>query len=545
MRHSVMTAGRHFASLPKVTHPRSIFDRSCALKTTFNSGYLVPIFVEEVLPGDTGDMHASLFSRLTTPYVPFMDNSYLDTLWFFVPNRLVWDNWQKFCGERLKPEDSTDYLVPQLHSGDSGFPLMSVPDYFGLPVNVPHLSVNALPFRALNLIYNEWIRDENLQDPLVVKTDDSADSIDLYPLFRRGKRHDYFTSCLPWPQKAPGVELPLGSSAPLVGSGKILPDGNFQFSSVNGTDGSHVYYHYNTSWPAGSNTSQSIVDDDRKVGAGNSGPALYRSGLKFDNNDLHVDLASATAVTINSLRQAVALQQYFEIDARGGTRYTEKLTAHFGVHSPDSRLQRPEYLGGTSTRISTIPVQQTSSTNDTTPQGNLAAFGVASHDGRLFNRSFVEHGWIIGLVNVRADLTYQQGIDRSFSRRTVDDFYWPSFAHLGEQSVLYKEIYADGSAQDDQVFGYQERYAEYRYKQSKITGKFRSAVDKKDTLDIWHLSQHFETVPALTSDFIQEKPPFSRVIAVQDEPEFLLDAFFTFRMARVMPVYSTPGLRRL
>lgn len=523
-RKSVMNSSKHFAALPHVSHPRSLFNRSSGLKTTFDSGYLVPIFTEEVLPGDTASLDCSLFARMTTPIVPVMDNMYLETHFFYVPSRLLWDNWTRFCGEQLNPGDSTDFLIPQIASGD-GFSVGSMADYYGIPTDVKGISVNALPFRAYNLIWNEWYRDENLQKRIPINKGDGPDKVADYNLMRRGKRHDYFTSCLPFPQKGPNVSIPLANFAPVSSNGKFP---TFDYGSQKNIEMNRFYQGGN----AGDRTLQLFNGTDS-------------AAVKFGNESgLHADLRSASSVTINALRQAAALQQYFEVDARGGTRYTEKNFAHFGVHSPDSRLQRPEFLGGSSTRINTVPVQQTSSTDTKSPQGNLAAFGVAQNSSRTFRRSFTEHGWIIGLVNVRADLTYQQGIPREFSRRTMADFYWPTFAHLGEQPVLNKEIFATGTATDNEVFGYQERYAEYRYKLSQITGKFRSTV-KGGSLDVWHLSQNFKDLPKLNDSFIQDNPPVKRVIAVQNEPEFLLDCSHNLKVARVMPVYSVPGLRKL
>lgn len=518
-----------FSQIPAAQIPRSVFDRSHNYKTTFDSGYLVPFYVDEVLPGDSFKLEATLFARLATPIVPFMDNLYLETFFFFVPNRLVWDNWQKFNGERKNPSDSTDFLIPTVDG--TNVQNQSLWDYFGLPTNVSKkLTVNALPFRAYNLIYNEWFRDENLQDSLNVPTGDGPDLITDYALVRRGKRHDYFTSCLPWPQKGPGVEISIGGQATVQPvSATSNPTFNFSgrgdlpvgslgvlsFPSVNANDG--VAY-----------LPQKSVLTNNFMKAYWKDPALI------------ADLSTATPISINDLRQAFQIQKLYERDARGGTRYTEILRAHFGVISPDARLQRPEYLGGSSARISINPVQQTAATNDVTPQGNLAAYGVVSDNFHGFSKSFVEHGYVIGLVNVRADLTYQQGLPRMWSRQGRFDFYWPVLAHLGEQAVLNKEIYATGESTDDEVFGYQERWAEYRYFPGTITGKFRSTDPQP--LDSWHLAQKFDSLPTLSSQFIQDDPPVDRVIAVQNEPQFLFDSWIRLKCARPMPVYSVPGL---
>lgn len=531
MSRRIRVSQGHFSQVPNVTIGRSKFNRSHVLKTTFDEGQLIPIFVDEVLPGDSFNLKVTTFTRMATPIFPVMDNLYLETFFFFVPMRLVWDNFQKFMGEQENPGDSTDYLIPTRSS--SIVSVGTIQDYMGIPVNVS-VSYNVLPFRAYWLIWNEWFRDENLQNSVPVYKGDSGfvwspegsvNGFDWGSCAPRGKRYDYFTSCLPWPQKGPGVELPLGTTAPV----NISSDGAMKFSLgsfVTGLQPSTLY--------GGDSMPQSFLpfkNFPETVGR----PASYLSGLQGT-----ADLSSATAVTINSLRQAFQLQRYYEKDARGGTRYIEKIKSHFGVTSPDARLQRPEYLGGHSDRININPVVQTSSTDSTSPQGNLSAFGVSGARYHGFSKSFVEHGYIIGLANVRADLTYQQGLNRMWSRKTVLDFYWPSFAHLGEQAVLNKEIYNQGNSKDDEVFGYQERYGEYRYKPSMITGKFRSTYSQ--SLDAWHFSQKFENLPTLSNQFIQDHPPISRCLAVPSEPHFLMDAFFDLKCVRPMPMFGTPGL---
>lgn len=556
---SIRKSTQHlFSQIPATNIPRSVFDRSHNVKTTFNSGFLVPFYVDEVLPGDSFKLDASLFARLATPIVPFMDNVYLETFFFFVPNRLLWDHWQAFNGEKINPNDSTDYLVPQATATNAQN--LSLWDYMGLPTNVANkLSVSALPFRAYYRIWNEWFRDENLQDSDTVglqTNDETLDVSSLMPL-RRGKRHDYFTSCLPWPQKGPGVEISIGGSADVSISSATGPftlqtqadisvkQGTASYNIPKGSSFSPLYdfsanaSSYGISGFVKASTSSSSLGS---ISSGGRGEELQVRSVDFVIPELQgtANLATATPISINDLRQAFQVQRLYERDARGGTRYTEILRSHFGVVSPDARLQRPEYLGGSSTRININPVQQTSGTTDTSPQGNLAAFGVAGDVFHGFSKSFVEHGIIIGLVNVRADLTYQQGVPRMWSRKGRFDYYWPALAHLGEQAVLNKEIFAQGSAEDDKVFGYQERWAEYRYFPGQITGKFRSTDPQ--SLDVWHLAQKFDTLPTLSKQFIEDNPPIERVVAVQDEPQFLLDSYIRLKCARPMPVYSVPGL---
>lgn len=569
-RKKIRVRGHRFSDAPAMYMKRTKFDRSHVYKTTFNSGKLIPVFVDEILPGDTTRMSVNYFARLATPIKPIMDNIYLDWFFFFVPNRLVWEHWQNFCFEQEDPDDSTDYVIPTVTAtgnSDNAY-VGSLWDYFGLPVNTSgNLSgVNALPFRGVYLIYNEWFRDENLQKSVKIQKGDTNEVLnsaraseqpawvftsgsDIVPGFAcppRCKRHDYFTSALPWTQKGPGVSIGLAGTASIVDPSPVSgyfvqqSDNSLGAAQLSKDGGVHSVFTGNGSLQYQGGFSTSIAG--HSINGSGTATVTAQPGSSWLSKSAYADLDSSSIFTINSLRTAFQMQKFYERLARGGSRYTEVLRSFFGVVSPDARLQRPEFLGSFTKMVNVNPIAQTSATDDTSPQGNLSAYGVTAAKFHGFTKSFVEHGYIFGFVCARADLTYQQGINKMWLRSTVYDWYWPTFAHLGEQAILLKEIYATGDTeQDNSVFGYQERYAEYRYKPSQITGKFRSSVIGGN-LDVWHLSQFFKNAPTLNEEFILENPPIERIVAVPSEPEFLLDIGFRYTTVRPMPMFGTPGL---
>lgn len=530
--------GHGFQTVPGPELQRSTFDRSHERKgTMLNSGYLIPIYRDEVLPGDHFQLSCTSFLRLATGLTPFMDNLYLDVHFWYVRNRLLWSNWPKFLGEQANPGDSIDYLIPQVTIPSGGVAYQSLSDNLGIRPGVAGgKTVSALYHRAYNFIYNLAYRDQNLQDSVAQDNGDGPDLESDYVLLRRGKRHDYFTSCLPWPQKGDAVTLPLGGEA-----------------SVYGTENTAMMMqHKNVDADRGTINKSVTGDTAELVYNSQAGSTSFTGDLQLVSktagvaSGVYADLTTATANTINSLREAFTLQQFLERDARGGTRQNEIIKAHFGVTVPDS-YYRPEYIGGGTVPLKTFVIPQTSGTGSSgTPQANLASYSTAAHSGVGFSHSFDEHGVVLGLISVRAPYTYQQGLPREFSRKTRYDFYWPTFANIGEQAVLNKEIYFQGTTADDGVFGYQEAWAEYRYKPSEITGQFRS--DFAQTLDSWHLAQNFTALPTLSPSFIEENPPVDRVIAVESEsgfPQFLMDFAFNLKCTRAMPIFGVPGLHRM
>lgn len=571
----------HFSLLPRVDISRSRFDRSASVKTTFNTGDIVPFFLEEVLPGDTFNVKTSKVVRMQTLLTPLMDNLYLDTYYFFVPNRLVWQHWKEFCGENTEsawiPE--TEYAMPQITSpADTGWEVGTIADYFGIPTGVANLSVSALPFRAYALVMNEWFRDENLQDPLVVPVDDATvagvnsatfvtDVAKGGKPYKAAKYHDYFTSALPAPQKGPDVTIPVSSGAnlPVYGTGQplFLSDGSNAYiwasagaktsaGSINNITPGIGYG--TTSGPAGtiSPTANIYVDasntDEPSKGKllglatksimDNEFPFVGNAGLVAINDGL------VSSATINQLRLAFQIQKFYERQARGGSRYTEVIRSFFGVTSPDARLQRPEYLGGNRVPININQVIQQSGTESaTTPQGTVVGMSQTTDTNSDFTKSFTEHGFIIGVMVARYDHTYQQGLDRLWSRKDKFDFYWPVFANIGEQAIKNKEIYAQGNAEDDEVFGYQEAWAEYRYKSNRVTGEMRSSYAQ--SLDVWHLADDYSKLPSLSAEWIQEDgTTVNRVLAVSDNlsSQFFADIYVRNLCTRPMPMYSIPGL---
>lgn len=533
------------ATLPQVNIKRSMFNMTPHHHlTTMNAGKLVPIYVLECLPGGTYTCRTDNLIRMSTPIHPVMDDCYIDTYFFFVPNRLVWDNWEEFMGENKTDywtKDQPSYTIPQLLFPTKGAEKGSIADYMGIPTDVKGISVNALPFRAYALIWNEWFRDQNTMPPVdVLKSSSNTTYVDLTANYFFGadaggslapvsKFHDYFTSSLPEPQRGPDVMLPLGTIAPVYPSSDsylLSHDTPLSFFPVN---------------PGAGEPSGTLgINNFGNLAVVNQG--IFDPGSEVYPSNLIADLSDVTSATINELRMAVALQSFYEASARYGGRYTELLRGHFGVVSPDSRLQRPEYIGGKRRRINMQQVLQTSATDETSPQGNAAAFSLTVDSDKSFRYSAVEHGFIIGLACIRTKQTYQYGIERFWSRRDMTDYYFPEFAHIGEQPVYNKEIYAQGNDQDDEVFGYQEAWADYRQKFSRISGAYRS--NYAQTLDSWHYAEKYTSLPTLSESFMsQSTDVIDRTLAVSSEVEdqFLCDFTFNLQAVLPMPMYSIPG----
>lgn len=527
-----------FLREPDIRIGRSQFDRSHGVKTTFDASYLIPILVDEVLPGDTATCRLNGFCRIFSPLdAPIMDNITLETFFFFVPTRLVWSNFKYFMGEHDSPgAQDTDYTIPILDSGmtvshQEGTGDEHLAAYFGIPHGLQSgsVDVNALPFRAYNLIYREFFRDQNIAGYPTVATSDGPDAVTLYEIKKSAKKHDYFTTCLPYLQKGDPVTVALSGTAPIEGIGVADQVPSQTTTNVYETDGTGTE-QYPFSW-----TSTEIhVEGDAASG---DFPMIYAnvSGLYFE---------------INDLRESVAIQRLLELDARGGTRLTEIIQSQFGVRPPDYRLQRPEFLGGGKSFINVSPVANTSGVDSTVsisgsdePQGLLRGVGSGSLTGHGWAKSFVEPGYIIGLVRARGDLSYFQGLDKMWSRQTRLEFYTPVLANLGEQAVLNKELYVSNDSNDDLTFGYQERWGEYRFKKSMITGKFNP--DVSGSLSHWHLAEDFGSLPTLNTTFIFDQTPMSRVTTVDSEPDFILDVWFDYKWARPIPVHSIPSLTQM
>ena len=553
----------HFAVNPtRIDMSRSRFDRSSSYKTTFNVGQIIPFYVDEVLPGDTFSIDTSKVVRMQTLLTPVMDDIFLDTYYFFVPNRLTWSHWKQFMGENTESAwiPSVEYEIPQLTAPEGGWNIGTIADYMGIPTGVSGLSVNALPFRAYALIMNEWFRDENLSDPLNIPvTDATVQGVNTGTFvtdvakgglpYTAAKYHDYFTSALPAPQKGPDVTIPVASG----GQYPVIPlDDNvtFQSGGVGLRLGDIVTnqpfvvsngQNFPLSYGGGTGSGSPLGKTGFYAGSDSGAP----SGASLAPINLWaVGDGSVQAATINQLRLAFQIQKLYERDARGGTRYIEILKSHFGVTSPDARLQRPEYLGGNRIPININQVVQSSSTDASgTPQGNTAAYSLTSDNHSDFTKSFVEHGFLIGVMVARYRHTYQQGLERFWSRKDRFDYYFPVFANIGEQAIKNKEIYAQGTEKDDEVFGYQEAWADYRYRPNRVTGEMRSAAPQ--SLDVWHLGDDYESLPSLSDSWIREdSKTVNRVLAVSDNvsAQLFCDIYVRNLCTRPMPLYSIPGL---
>lgn len=550
-----------FSYVPGTRASRSIFDLSNSVKTSFDAAQLVPFYYEEVLPGDTFNVETNLIARMQTLVAPVMDDLYLDFFYFFVPNRIVWDHWKEFMGENTKsawyPE--TEYNVPQISVAPSkSVAAKSVADYFGIPpITVPQgeknaFTFSALPFRAYAEIWNEWFRDENLQDPVLVDhgdsthTYDSTNAVDGGALLFANKYHDYFTSALPAPQKGADVTIPIGNLA------SVYPVNASQLNASEKTY-SPIALEWRTvdDTPLPSRAGLGVLNSGATDQSGLAGRTFLDqsdvagvSGSPYPSN-LVADLVGTTATSINQLRLAFATQALLEKDARGGTRYREIIKSHFQTNSPDARQQIPELLSYNRIPIQINQVVQNSSSTDNSPQGNTAAYSLTADSDGSFMKSFTEHGMVIGVMCARYKHTYQQGLDKRFTRKTRFDYYWPLLANLGEQPILNREIYAQGTVQDEEVFGYQEAWSEYRYKPDICTSEMRSTYPQ--SLDVWHFGDNYKSLPTLSSGWIQEDlNNINRALAVSSSVsnQFFADIYIKNKATRVMPVYSIPGMPR-
>lgn len=543
-----MNSEIHFSQIPGVEKQRSRFERSNEYKTAYNTGDLIPAYCDEVLPGDTITMDFNHVTRMTTPIAPVMDEAAMDVYAFFVPCRLIWNHWREFWGENNSThwEQPVEYEIPSINAPSGGWNVGSLADYLGIPTGIELEGVNHLPFRAYAKIVNDWFRDENLKDPCYITMDETTvtgknkgQSYDYVTdiecgaaPFKVAKWHDYFTSALPEPQKGPDVNIPLGATAPVIGI-----DPNITGETVDPNLKENKLYA--KLFSSGTTYVGGYKDDGTKIGA-----------TTGDLVGLATDLSEATAATINQLRQAFAVQRFYEAQARGGSRYIEFIKNIFGVTSPDARQQRSEYLGGKRFPINMDQVLQTSATDLTSPQGNTAAFSCTINSDNLFTYSATEHGYLFVLTCIRTNHSYQQGLNKMWLRKKWTDFYVPQFANLGEMPIYNAEIYAQdsdvvdadtGEIVNEEVFGYQEAWAEYRYKPNMITGKLRSTAS--GSLDIWHYADYYTELPKLSGEWIDEtEANIQRTLAVQDEPQFIMDSYFKSTWTRVMPLYSVPGL---